>query len=480
MGRRWMRRAAALIMCLGLLGLVALPTVSQANDFTYYPETGHFLGGGFRDFWNNHGGLYVFGYPITEEYNAANGRRTQYFERARFEWFPENTGTPYEVQLGLMGTESTYERVFPQTPPRANDANHRFFPETSHVMMWGFKTIWESKGGLTIFGLPISEEMMEILPADNKWHIVQYFERARFEYWPNFAPGERVLVSDLGRRLAPRELMPPLPPDATPGSPPPGSQPPGIPDNINATVDPRSGPVGTVFRFNAFGFQPGEEIALWATAPDQSVIPADFSIIADGDGSITSSEIVFNALDGVPTGVWAVTFQGNGSGHAAVAFFEVQGNAGPPPPPPPAEPLPPDLNASVQPREAPAGSVFYYFAHGFLPYETVYVALVDQYGNVISDVLYGPADGNGSIDYASIRVTTPANFPPDIYAIYSISDSNREAYAFFRVTSPNTNSLLAGNPAVLYGTSGQLEFTGSEMQNYDGNPFKSPPDPFGR
>ena len=27
----------------------------------------------------------------------------QYFERARFEYFPENAGTPYEVQLVLLG-----------------------------------------------------------------------------------------------------------------------------------------------------------------------------------------------------------------------------------------------------------------------------------------------------------------------------------------------------------------------------------------
>ncbi len=28
-----------------------------------------------------------------------------YFERARFEWHPENAGTPYEILLGHLGTE---------------------------------------------------------------------------------------------------------------------------------------------------------------------------------------------------------------------------------------------------------------------------------------------------------------------------------------------------------------------------------------
>jgi hypothetical protein len=27
----------------------------------------------------------------------------QYFERNRFEYHPENAGTPYEIQLGLLG-----------------------------------------------------------------------------------------------------------------------------------------------------------------------------------------------------------------------------------------------------------------------------------------------------------------------------------------------------------------------------------------
>jgi hypothetical protein len=29
----------------------------------------------------------------------------QYFQRARFEYHPEHAGTPYEVQLGLLGDQ---------------------------------------------------------------------------------------------------------------------------------------------------------------------------------------------------------------------------------------------------------------------------------------------------------------------------------------------------------------------------------------
>lgn len=74
----------------------------------FFPETGHSLAYGFKEYWEQHGGLYVFGYPISEEFQERNpdtGQTytVQYFERARFEWHPENRGTPYEVLLGRLG-----------------------------------------------------------------------------------------------------------------------------------------------------------------------------------------------------------------------------------------------------------------------------------------------------------------------------------------------------------------------------------------
>ncbi len=77
---------------------------------TPFPETGHTLREPFRDYWAAHGGLAVFGYPLTElfdEVNAADGRRyqVQYFERNRFEYHPE-APPAYRVQLGLLGREA--------------------------------------------------------------------------------------------------------------------------------------------------------------------------------------------------------------------------------------------------------------------------------------------------------------------------------------------------------------------------------------
>ena len=81
----------------------------------YFGETGHSLSYGFLYFWQKNGGLTQFGYPISEEMeevSATDGLKhtVQYFERGRFEYHPENKGTPYETQLGQLGREEMQRR----------------------------------------------------------------------------------------------------------------------------------------------------------------------------------------------------------------------------------------------------------------------------------------------------------------------------------------------------------------------------------
>jgi hypothetical protein len=89
-----------------------------------FAATGHSLAYGFRGFWNRHGGLSRFGYPISEELDELNpdtGRihTVQYFERARFEYHPELIGSGFEVQLGLLGRDDLVTRGwFPPADPR--------------------------------------------------------------------------------------------------------------------------------------------------------------------------------------------------------------------------------------------------------------------------------------------------------------------------------------------------------------------------
>jgi hypothetical protein len=81
----------------------------------YTSPTASTLRNAFKRHWLGTGGLAQYGYPISEEFyevNPANGQTyvVQYFERARFEWHPEHTGTPYEVLLGLLGNQLLSEK----------------------------------------------------------------------------------------------------------------------------------------------------------------------------------------------------------------------------------------------------------------------------------------------------------------------------------------------------------------------------------
>ena len=82
------------------------PPAAPIPGQVHFPETGHNLGDGFLAYWQANGGLPQFGYPISEvfEERLEDGKtyRVQYFERARFEYHPENQA-PYDILLGQFG-----------------------------------------------------------------------------------------------------------------------------------------------------------------------------------------------------------------------------------------------------------------------------------------------------------------------------------------------------------------------------------------
>jgi hypothetical protein len=80
----------------------------SADHPLYFPQTGHTIGGLFRTYWEQHGGLAQQGYPISDEFeekSSVDGKThtVQYFERAVFELHPENAGTPFVVLLSQLG-----------------------------------------------------------------------------------------------------------------------------------------------------------------------------------------------------------------------------------------------------------------------------------------------------------------------------------------------------------------------------------------
>ncbi|MBA3944430.1 MAG: CAP domain-containing protein [Herpetosiphonaceae bacterium] len=94
---------------------------SQPNSgCQYFAETSHSLCQPFLGYWQSHGGLPLFGFPVSEmhsETSPTDGKTytVQYFERNRFEYHPENAA-PYNVLLGLLGTE-LYGKQAPAPQP---------------------------------------------------------------------------------------------------------------------------------------------------------------------------------------------------------------------------------------------------------------------------------------------------------------------------------------------------------------------------
>lgn len=90
------------------------PPAAGCQRFT---ETGYDICAPFLSFWKRSGGLPVFGLPMNnayEEPSITDGKTylTQWLERERLEYHGELTGTPYEILLGLLGSEDLQLRGY--------------------------------------------------------------------------------------------------------------------------------------------------------------------------------------------------------------------------------------------------------------------------------------------------------------------------------------------------------------------------------
>ncbi len=170
----------------------------------YFPETGYTVRGNFLRYWNAHGGLAVFGYPLSSEIKKDDAT-IQHFERARFEYRPGTWPARFDIHLGLLGRELTAGRgnEAPFRPVQARtDSYCTFYPQTGHRLCGGFRGYWETYGGLAIYGFPISEEFREVNPDTGQVHVVQYFERQRFEWHPGKWPERMdVLLGRVGAQM---------------------------------------------------------------------------------------------------------------------------------------------------------------------------------------------------------------------------------------------------------------------------------------
>ncbi len=291
------------------------PSPAPSGDVITFPQTGRTLRGEFRRFWEANGGLAVFGYPVTEETveQTPEGSFTvQYFERNRFELHPEKQA-PYNILLGrLSDTLLKRKGIDWWFEPRGEAKDGcEYFAETRHTVCGPFLDYWRSHGvkdpqinasgrSLALFGMPITEPRMETNASGDRV-MTQWFERARFE--DHGAKG--VLLGLLGNELR-----------TAPASPCPT-----LPASKDGVIRPSPClKLGTQLSIDVSGFKPGEEVSLWLTAPNNTIVPGTQTLKAGDDGTLKNQTYDTGKL--VP-GRWFLVFHGNESGHESIIHFYV-------------------------------------------------------------------------------------------------------------------------------------------------------------
>jgi hypothetical protein len=174
-----------------MVGLVLVlswpvPALAAAPRSRCFVQTGYCISDPMLAYWDHHGGLAVFGYPISDVIPNETVEQTwvgatQWFERDRLEDHGRDG-----IMAGRLGALTLARQGRPWVyGPGWSDVGCRYFPETGYTLCGGFLRYWESNGGLERFGYPLTTELTETI---NGWHgQVQYFERRRLEYHPEFA-----------------------------------------------------------------------------------------------------------------------------------------------------------------------------------------------------------------------------------------------------------------------------------------------------
>ncbi len=233
-GWRWLLLVVLVVL---LVGVVPGGAIAQ-DDQRCFSETNQCISGRLRQFWEQNGGLPVFGLPITPQQEATiEGQvvQVQWFERNRLELHPQNA-PPHDVLLGRLGVDALVQqgRDWHTFPTSAPQAGCRYVAETQQNICGDILSTWQAQGleldglpgssdaeSLALFGLPLSAAHTETLTdteGTTTTLTVQWFERARFEIHPQQPPPFRVQLGLLGSELQ-QGIAPATPPTpaGTPG-----------------------------------------------------------------------------------------------------------------------------------------------------------------------------------------------------------------------------------------------------------------------
>jgi hypothetical protein len=162
---------------------------AQSGDVERFPG-GIVVRGEFLKFYHSVPDPWLlFGYPISNE-TEINGRRIQYFDRARFELSLNDKSAKVQLaNLGWMLNDEIHN--IPADSPNTSPTC-RYFPKMGHNVCYDFLKFYDANNGQVYFGEPISDMVMR----DGR--MVQYFDNVRLEYRPN--SGDQIIgLTNLGR-----------------------------------------------------------------------------------------------------------------------------------------------------------------------------------------------------------------------------------------------------------------------------------------
>ena len=200
--RRW--GIALVVVSAALVALLpASPAFAESGTeaqagLKYFERTEQYVSGDFLTFFTENGGVVTFGYPLTAVFEE-DGRKVQYFERARMEFWPENK-RPDRVRLSRLG-----DLLAGGDPPiQESDAppGARFFEETGHSLAPEFEEFFDDNGGLAVFGNPIGE------PEEHNNVLSQRFQQMVLELDLRNNAENQIEPRQLGKELLERRRLP--------------------------------------------------------------------------------------------------------------------------------------------------------------------------------------------------------------------------------------------------------------------------------
>lgn len=121
-----LRRLGAESITPDLNQLPAFDDQPEAETGIYFPETRQNVRFGFRDHWEKNGGIRIFGYPLSAEFDL-NGLTVQYFERAIFEYHADNP-PEWRILQPLVGAQAARDDEVDRSPQEHDGETPEYHP----------------------------------------------------------------------------------------------------------------------------------------------------------------------------------------------------------------------------------------------------------------------------------------------------------------------------------------------------------------